>query len=115
MPARSAAKKSSRRRRPTAKTKDAFVDLKTKLARAFAKRVNDEGMTQGDAARRIHAATGVMFAESQVSLLCTGKIAGFSVERLLLGLNGVGVQVNVGLASPFDDAKRGRTIFSSPL
>jgi len=61
------------------------------LAKEIARILDDEGLTQTEAAYRIKD------APSQISLMVTGKIKGFSSERLIRTLTRLGRDVEIVL------------------
>lgn len=60
-----------------ARVEAAIEDMKVKLAKDVATLLDETGMTQTEASY----ITGE--APSQLSLICTGKLRGFSLERLI--------------------------------
>jgi predicted XRE-type DNA-binding protein len=91
------ARKSSKGRKRTYRKADPMIQrLKAQLAAQIDERINTanngEGMTQMDA--------GVLMgvAPSQVSLITTGKLAGFSTENLMLCLSKLGHNLTLNVA-----------------
>jgi predicted XRE-type DNA-binding protein len=64
-------------RTPRTKTRVESLIPKARLARAIASAIDELGLTQTEAAWRIND------HPSQISLVATGKLNGFSAERLL--------------------------------
>ena len=62
---------------------------KAKLAREIARILDDENLTQTEAAYRVKD------APSQISLMVTGNLRGFSAERLIRTLVGLGRDVSI--------------------
>lgn len=74
-------------RKPRKRNED--VIPKAKLAREIARILDDEGLTQTEAAYRVKD------APSQISLMVTGNLRGFSAERLIRTLVGLGRDVSI--------------------
>jgi predicted XRE-type DNA-binding protein len=81
-------------KRPAAKAKrppkpEPMAALNKALARAIAKELDDQELTQTEAARIM------LDAPSQISLVVTGKLRGFSTARLIRMLNRLGRNVEL--------------------
>jgi predicted XRE-type DNA-binding protein len=74
-------------RRPRKRNED--VVPKAKLAREIARILEVENLTQTEAAYRVKD------APSQISLMVTGHLRGFSAERLIRTLVGLGRDVSI--------------------
>ncbi|HTE46265.1 MAG TPA: XRE family transcriptional regulator [Gemmatimonadaceae bacterium] len=62
---------------------------KSVIAKEIARIIDDRGWTQTEASFAIHE------APSQISLMVTGKLRGFSLERLLRTLTALGRDVEI--------------------
>jgi predicted XRE-type DNA-binding protein len=73
-----------------------IADFKARLAKDVARILEDRGMTQTEASYQ----TGE--APSQISLVVTGKLRGFSVERLLRMRAMLGAEIHLGVVASTD-------------
>jgi predicted XRE-type DNA-binding protein len=78
-----------RRKRASKESRQTQVIPKEPLAREIRRLVNEKGLSQAD------AAVVVQDAASQLSLLLSGKLRGFSVDRLVRTLLRLGREVEV--------------------
>jgi predicted XRE-type DNA-binding protein len=70
-----------------------IAEFKTKLAKDIKRLLDVRGLTQTEAS----FLTGE--APSQLSLICTGKLRGFSTDRLLRTRAMLGAEIHVGVTS----------------
>lgn len=70
--------------------------MKEHAANVIVREISRRGLTQSDASREIES-HGIKAAASQISLVCSGKLDGFSVERLFAMANGLGVDIKVSV------------------
>jgi predicted XRE-type DNA-binding protein len=92
-----------RRRAPTKAPRQAQTIPKEPLAREIRRLVTERGLSQAD------AAVVVQDAASQLSLLLSGKLRGFSVDRLVRTLLRLGRRVEI-VVSPASQRLRQATV-----
>jgi predicted XRE-type DNA-binding protein len=102
-PGGAVAVKRRRRRKPASKAapREAPAIPKEPLAREIKRLVTEKGLSQADAAVIVHDAA------SQLSLLLSGKLRGFSIDRLVRTLLRLGREVEL-VVRPARGARRPR-------